>query len=145
MSSVDHTSGLIKTRRHAIVAVILTAVIAASALRTALHPARFTTPWLIEPVYGLPRLTPLFISLSVFYWSFVLWIVFWFYRAARGKYEHFLLASFAIGFVLSVIKGFMPLGIAANMQFLSTAAASLSFVAAMTLLFTLPSKTTTPQ
>jgi len=145
MSSVDHTNGLIKTRRHAIVAVILTAIVTASALRAALQPARHTSPWLFEPISGLPHLRPLFIGLSVFYWVFVLWIAFWFYRAARVKYERFLLASFAIGYVLSVIEHFMPPRVAANVQFLSTAAAFVSFVAAMTILFTLPSKTTTPQ
>jgi peptidoglycan/LPS O-acetylase OafA/YrhL len=106
---------------------------------------RLTSPWVFDRVYGLPHLRPLIIALSVFFWGFVLWIVFWAYRAARGKYERFLFASFAIGFVLGVIGRFMPPQIAANMQFLSTAAALVSLAAAVTLLFTLPANTTTPQ
>jgi hypothetical protein len=142
MSSVEHTSRLIRNKRHAIIAMILTAIVAASALRTTLQPMRLTSPWLFEPIYGLPHLRLLFIGLSVFFWVFVLWILFWFYKAARGKYEHFLLVSFAIGFVLSIVERFMSPLIAANMQYLSTAAALVSLVSAMTILFTLPSKTT---
>jgi hypothetical protein len=81
----------------------------------------------------------------VFFWGFVFWILFWFYRAARGKYERFLLASFATGFVLSTIGRFMPFLIAAHMQYLSTAAALVSLVSAMTILFTWPTKTTIPE
>jgi uncharacterized BrkB/YihY/UPF0761 family membrane protein len=145
MSSVEHTSGVIRNKRHAIIAVILTAIIAASALRTTLRPMRLTSPWLFEPISGLPHLRLLFIGLSVFFWGFVFWILFWFYRAARGKYERFLLASFATGFVLSTIGRFMPFWIAANMQYLSTAAALVSLVSAMTILFTWPTKTTMPE
>jgi len=46
---------------------------------------------------------------------------------------------------LSTIERFMPLQIAANMQYLSTAAALVSLGAAMTILFTLTTKTTVPQ
>lgn len=145
MSGVEYTSGLIRNKRHAIVAVILTAIIAASELRSTLQPMRVTSPWLFEPLYGLPHLRLLFIGLSVFFWTFVLWILFWSYRAARGKYERFLLASFAAGFVLSTIERFLSLHIAANIQYLSTAAAVVSLVSAMTILFTLSSKTTTPE
>jgi len=145
MTSGDYTNGVIQNRRHAIIAVILTAVIAASALRSTLQPVRLNNPWLFEPLYGLPRLKPLFIGLSVFFWCFVLWIVFWFYRAARGKYERFLLGSFAVGFILSVVERFTPPQVAANMQFLGTAASLVSLAAAIMLLYTLPAKTTTPQ
>ena len=145
MGSVEHTGGVIRNKRHAILAVVLTAIIAASALRSAFKPVRFTGRWLFEPIYGLPHLRPLFIGLSLFYWCFVLWIVFWFWRAARGKYERFLLASFTIGYVLSIIERFMPPLVAANMQYLSTAAALVSFTAAITLLFALPDKNTASQ
>jgi uncharacterized BrkB/YihY/UPF0761 family membrane protein len=145
MSSVEHTSGLIRNKRHAIIAVILTAIIAASALHTTLQPVWITSPWLLEPIDGLPYLRLLFIGLSVFFWGFVLWILFWFYKAARGKYERFLVASFATGFVLSTIERFMPLQIAVNMQCVSTAAALVSLVSAMTILFTMPSKATMPE
>ncbi len=145
MSSVEHTSGVIRTRRHAIIVVILTGTIAASALRSTLQPMRVARPWLFEPISGLPQLRLLFIGLSVFFWGFVLWILFWFYRAARGKYELFLLASFAAGFVLSTIGRFMPFLIAANMRYLSTAAALVSLASAMAILFTWPTKTTMPE
>ena len=145
MSSVEHTSGLIRKKRHAIVAVIVTAIVATSALRTTLQPMQRTSPWLFEPIYGSPQLKLLFIGLSVFFWGFVLWILFWFYRVARGKYERLLLASFAAGFVLSTIERFMPFQIAGNLQYLSTAAVVVSLVAAVTILFTLPTKTAIPQ
>jgi hypothetical protein len=145
MSSVEGKSGLIGNKRDAIIAVILTAIIAASALRGAWRPMRHSSPWLFDTAYGLPRLTPLLIGLSVFFWVYLLWILFWFYRAARGKYERFLLASFATGFVFSTIKGFMPVHIAVNMQYLSTAASLLSLVSAATILVTLLSKATMPE
>ena len=126
--------------------MILTAINTASAIRTTLQPVRLTTnPWLFEPSYGLPHLRLLFVGLSVFFWGFVLWILFWFYRAARGKHERFLVASFATGFVLSTIGRFMPQQIAVNMQYVSTAALLMSLVSAMTILFTLPSKATMPE
>jgi len=141
MSSVEHTTGLIRNKRHALIAVILTAIIAASALRSTMQPMRLRSPWLFEPIYGLPHHKLLFIGLSGFFWVYVLWIVFWFYRAARGKYERFLLASFAAGFILSTIERFMSPLRAANMQYLCTAAALVSLVSAMAILFTLPSTT----
>jgi len=142
MGSAEHTNGLIRNKRHAAIAVVLAAVVATSALRNTLQPMRRTSPWLFNPIYALPHLTPLFVGLSAFFWGFVLWILFWLYRSARGKYERLLLASFAAGFILSTIERFMPVQIATNMQYLSTAAALVSFVAAMTILFTLPTRTT---
>jgi|SRR5579864_3026604 len=145
MSSVQHTSGLIRNKRHAIISVILTAITAASAFRTTLQPVRLTNPWLFEPNYGLPHPRLLFVGLSMFFWGFVLWILFWFYRAARGKYERFLVASFATGFVLSTVDRFMPQQIAVNMQYASSAALLVSLVSATTILFTLPSKASMPE
>ena len=84
-------------------------------------------------------------GLSMFFWGFVLWILFWFYRAARGKYERFLVASFATGFVLSTVDRFMPQQIAVNMQYASSAALLVSLVSATTILFTLPSKASMPE
>ena len=80
------------------------------------------------------------IGLSVFFWVFTLWVLFWFYRAAREKYEQFLVGAFAAAFVLGVVRRFVPSAIAANLQLLRTAAAIISFAAAMTLLFRLPSE-----
>jgi len=145
MSSVGHTSNLIRNRRDATVAVVLTAIIAALVLNTTLRPMRPSSPWVFDRLYGLPDVRPLRVGLSLFYWAFVLWIVFWFYRAARGKYERFLMASFAVGFVLSVVERFMPRLIAVNMQFLSAAAALVSFVAAIAVLLMLPTKTSSPE
>jgi len=143
MISPDHTAGLIRSRRGASAAVILTVAVAALELHITFQPVRLASPWTLERLYGLSRLgRPVFIGLSVFFWAWALWVLFWFYKAARGKYERFLVGSFAIGFVLSVIKRFMSPQVAANVQFLSTAAALLSLVSAMVLLFTLPPKTT---
>ena len=103
---------------------------------------RPTSPWVFERLYGLPQVTrPSVIGVSVFFWALVFWTLFWFYRAACGKYERFLVASFALGFAFSVIRHFVSPQIAVNVQFLATAAALVSFVAALTLLFTLPAKT----
>ena len=142
MSSIEPRSGLVRNRRDATIAVILTAIIAASSVRTTLHPMRLTGPWLFDPIYGLPHLgSRLSIGLSLFFWGFVLWIVFWVYRAARGKYERLVLASFATGFIFSTIERFMPPQVAANMRYISTTATVVSLVAAVTILFTLPTKT----
>lgn len=143
MNSAEHTNGLIRNKRHAIIAVILTAIVAASALRTTLQPTRPTSPWLFEPIYSLPHLRLLFIGLSVFFWVFVLWILFWLYRAGRRKYEMFLLGSTATGFVLSIIERFVPLHIVANVQYLNTAASLVSLLSAMTILLTLRSNIAT--
>src|SRR5512133_2391459 len=90
---VRQDSGLIRNRRYAFVAAIWTGTVALSGLRTALTPTPYRERWLFTPMLGLPHLRPLFIALSVFYWLFVLWILFWFYQAARGKYERFLVGS----------------------------------------------------
>src|SRR5512140_1980115 len=100
--SVRRDVGLIRNRRYAIIAAILTAIVAISGLRATVNPVPYRERWLFVPMGGLPHLRPLFIGLSVFYWVFGLWILFWFYRAARGKYERFLVGSFALAFVLSV-------------------------------------------
>jgi uncharacterized BrkB/YihY/UPF0761 family membrane protein len=143
MIRADHTTGLIQRKRDASAAVIFTAAVAALELHITFQPVRLTSPWTFERLYGLSRLgRPVLIGLSVFFWAWVLWVLFWLYKASHGKYERLLVGSFAISFVLSVIKRFMSPQIAANVQFLSTGAALVSLVSAMVLLFTLPSKTT---
>ena len=141
----EEAGDLIRNRRHAIVAVISTAIVAASALRTMVTPVPLDGPWLIEPPRQLPQLRPLFIGLSIFFCGFVFWILFWFYKAARDKYERFLVAGFAIGFLLSTIERFVTPVAAANLQFVSTAATLVSLAAALTLFFKLPSKSKIPQ
>ena len=138
MATNEHSDGVIRNRRHAIIAVILTAIIAVSGLRATLRPVPLQSPWLFEPIYGLPRLKPIFIGLSVFYWAFGLWIVFWFYKAARGKHEQFLLASLIVAFVLDVVGHFMRPEIRAQLEYVSTAAAFMSLVAAVVILATFP-------
>lgn len=146
MSRVNSTSGVIRNSRDASVAVLFAAIIAASALHATIQPVRLTSPWVFERLYGLSQVSrPFLIGLSLFFWAFVLWILFWFYKAAREKYERLLMASFAVGFVLSVIKHFVSPHVAAKVQFLSTAAALVSLVAAIALLFTLRQETTTPR
>jgi uncharacterized membrane protein YeaQ/YmgE (transglycosylase-associated protein family) len=146
MVRADHATGVIRNKRDATVWVILTAVIGALARHSTFQPVRLTSPWIFESLYGLSRLgRPVLIGLSVFFWVFVLWILFWLYRAMRGRYERLLVGSFAAGFILSVIKRFMSPQFAADLQFLDAAEMLVSFVAAMALLFTLPPKTTAPR
>jgi hypothetical protein len=86
-------------------------------------------------------------GLTVFFWGFVLWILFWFYRAARDRYERFLVGGFAIGFLLSIVERFVSPLAATNLEFASIGALSVSFAAALTLFFKLPltSKISDPQ
>jgi hypothetical protein len=131
---VSQDSGLIRNRRYALLAAIWTGSVAISGLRAALSPAPYHERWLFM-LRGLPHLRPLLIGLSVFYWLLVLWVFFWFYQAARGKYEHFLVGSFALAFVLGVIEGFLPSFAATNVGIVSIAASILSFMTAMALVF----------
>jgi len=76
----------------------------------------------------------LFIGLTIWVWAFMLWILYWFYKAARGKYERFMVAAFAVGFALSTVEPFVSRRAAANLQFVGTGASLLSLAAALSLL-----------
>jgi hypothetical protein len=85
------------------------------------------------------------VGLSLFFWGFVLWILFCFYRAARNRYERFLIGGSAVGFLLGIVEGFLPSGARIELEPASIAGFLISFAAAMTLLFKLPLKTGAPQ
>src|SRR5438445_10547370 len=87
---------LISNRRDAIVAVVITSIVLASAFRSAITRAP-QSRWLFEPInhshlFGKPAS----IALSIFFWCVVAWGLSWFYRAARDKHERFLGAGFAL-------------------------------------------------
>jgi hypothetical protein len=83
----------------------------------------------------------LFIGFTIWVWVFVLWILFWFYRAARGKYERFLVAAFAVSFILSTVEPFVPPQAAADLQFIGTGASLVALAAALTLFVNIQSGT----
>jgi hypothetical protein len=97
--------------------------------------------WLIEPLPQWPDLRPIFIALSIFCWVFVLWILFWFYKAARSKYERFLVAAFAISFALNMVKPFVSRELAVHLHLISTAASLVALAAALTLFLKLENRT----
>jgi hypothetical protein len=74
------------------------------------------------------------IALSVFFWCFVAWILFWFYRAARDKNERFLVGGLAIGYMLGVIGGFLSPSAQINLEFASIAAFLVAFASSMKVL-----------
>lgn len=126
--------GLISNRREALVPVLITTIVLASAFRSAVTRAP-ESRWLFEPInhsylFGKPAS----IALSVFFWCFVAWILFWFYRAARDKNERFLVGGFAIGYVLSLIGGFLSPLAQTNLEFASIAAFLVSFASSLTVL-----------
>jgi hypothetical protein len=126
--------GLISNRRHAIVAVVITSIVLASAFRSAITRAP-QSRWLFEPInhshlFGRPAS----IALSIFFWCFVAWILFWFYRAARDKNERFLVGGFAIGYVLGLIGGFLSPSAQSKLEFASIAAFLVSFASSLTVL-----------
>ena len=126
--------GLISNRREAVVAVLITTIVLASAFRSAVTRAP-ESRWLFEPInhpYLFGR--PVSIALSVFFWCFVAWILFWFYRAARDKNERFLVGGFAIGYVLSLIGGFLSPLAQTNLEFASIAAFLVSCASSLTVL-----------
>jgi hypothetical protein len=142
--SGDQTSGLILNKRYAITAAILTFVILASALRSSLMQAS-RHRWLLEPPWQSHQLTPLAVGFSFFFWGFTLWILFCFYRGARNRYERFLVGGSAVGFLLGIVEGFLPSAARIELEPASIAGFLVSFAAAMTLLFKLPSKTRASQ
>jgi hypothetical protein len=131
--------GLIRNRRHAIVAVLVSFTVLASAFHSAIRRAP-QNRWLFEPMsHSYLFGTPASIVLSIIYWCFVVWILFWFYKAASDRNERFLVVGFAIGYVLSVISGFLPLSIQTNFQFASIPAFLVSFASSVTVLTKLSS------
>ncbi len=138
---VGHGSqcGLIQSRRHAIIALIITFIVLASAFRSAVERVP-QHRWLFEPmnhsyVFGKPAC----ITLSIFFWCFVAWILFSFYRNTRDKNERFVVGGFAIGYILGVIGGFLPLTAQFNIELASIAAFLVSFASTLTILKTLSS------
>ena len=134
----QQTFGLIRNRRAAFFALFLILILLGSDIRTIILrvPHRL---WLIEPPHQLSQLRSAFVGLDVFFWVFALWILFWCYRAARHKYERFLVAGAGISLVLSAGEAFLPSLAAANAQLVSCASLSISFAAALRLVFMLPS------
>lgn len=126
--------GLISNRREAIVAVVITSIVLVSAFRSAV--ARVShSHWLFEPI----RQSYLFgrsasIALSIFFWCFVAWILFWFYRATHDKNERFLVGGFAVGYVSGVIGGFLSPFAQRNLGFVTIAAFLVSFASSVTVL-----------
>jgi hypothetical protein len=131
--------GLIHSRRHAVIAVLITLVALASAFRSAVTRAP-QNRWLFQPVndsylFGKPAC----IALSIFFWCFVAWILFWLYRATRDKNERFMVGGFAIGYVLGVIGGFLHVSAQINLEFASIAALLVSFASSLAILKNLSS------
>src|SRR5579864_6050247 len=123
---------LIHNRRDAMVATVLTLLILGSTVRSVVIRTAHD-PWLIRPPSsGLLR--PLFIGFSFFFWAFVLWILFWFHRAARDRYQRLLISSFAIGFIVSIVQHFAPLPVRTALEPATVGAFLMSFVLALTLL-----------
>ena len=123
--------GLIHSRRHAIIAVVITLVFLTSATRSGVTRAP-QNRWLFQPVnhsylFGKPAC----IALSIFFWCFVAWILFWLYTAARDRNERFMVGGFAIGYVLEVIDGFLPVSAQINLEFASIAALLVSFASSL--------------
>jgi hypothetical protein len=126
--------GLISNRREAVVAVLITTIVLASAFRSAVA-GKPQSRWLFKTInhsYLFGR--PASIALSVFLWFFVGWILFWFYRAGRDKNERFLVGGFAVGFVLGIIGGFLSRSAQINLEFASTAAFLVSFASSLKIL-----------
>ncbi len=129
----DRTAGLIRKRSHAITAVFCTLLVFVSHVRGVIRHAPHHERWLIEPLPQWHKLRPLFIGFNIWVWVLVFWILLWLYRAARGKYERFLVAAFAVSFVLSTVEPFVAPEAAAHLQFIGTGASLLALAAALTL------------
>lgn len=141
--SEDQSAGLIINRRYAVVAVIATLIVLGSALRSFL----MRTPrerWLFAPPFQSHQLKPLTVGISFFFWGFVLWVLFCFHRAARNRYERFLVGALAAGYLLGIIGGFLPSEARIQLEPASIAAYLISFAAAVTVLIKSWSKTGTP-
>ena len=142
--SDSQTGGLILNKRYAITAAILTFIVLASAVRSFVIQAP-RHRWLLERPWQSHQVTPLVVGSSFFFWGFTLWILLCFYRAARNRYERFLVGGSAVGFLLGIVEGFLPSAARMDLEPASIAGFVVSFAAAMTLLFKLPSKTRVPQ
>jgi uncharacterized membrane protein len=130
-NSENEKGGLIKDRRDGIVAAVLTLAVLGSTLRSIVTRNPHNR-WLFEPPQS-STLVPLNVGLTIFFWAFVSWILFWFYRGAQNKYERLLVGSFAIGFVLSIVEAFLPRAQRIDLEPASAAAFFVSFAAALTL------------
>ena len=131
--------GLVRNKRHSLVAVVISFTVLASAFHSAITRT-LQNRWLFERMsHSYLFGTPASIVFSIFYWCFVAWILFWFYRAASDRNERFLVGGFAIGYVLSVIGGFLPPSIQMNLRFASVAAFLVSFASSLTVLTKLSS------
>jgi hypothetical protein len=133
-TDTDQAAGLIRKRSHAVTAVLCTLVVFASNIRGSIRHTPHYERWLfIEPLPQWHQFRPLFIGFTIWVWVFVLWILFWFYRAARGKYERFLVAAYAVSFVLSTVEPFVPREAATDLQIATTGASLLALAAALIL------------
>ena len=99
-----HQRRLLTTRLRILVAMCVTALLLALAIRGLVsgHPR---TQWIISPTVLLHGW--LLIAVNVFFYCYVCWLGFWFIRYTSGR-ERFFALGWCLGFVLWPLKILWP-------------------------------------
>jgi hypothetical protein len=131
MEEGDHKPGLIRSRRAATIALLLTWAFAILTFRGVFRLPAHGSPWILPFDFVQPRW--LFVALNVAFWGYLLWASVILLRMARGK-ERVLVAGWVCSFPLGLSQHLVPLSVAVAIQYVKAAGMIVAFVAAVLIL-----------
>jgi uncharacterized membrane protein YkvI len=137
MEQQGYEPQLIRSRRIALVGLILTGYIAVLTFRAAFLQSPNHSHWLLPLDNVLPAWA--LWAVNVAFYGYLLWLCFTFFRAVRGK-ERVLIAGWVPGIVLSPIQSLVSISLADAIQYVKAVSISVAFVAAILILIEGPGR-----
>ena len=128
MEGRSHREGLIRHRRNAVIALILTGLVAAMTFRAAFLPSPHHARWLI-PLDSLLPMWALW-AVNVAFYTYLLWLSVVFFQVAMGK-ERVLVAGWFLLILLSPIQSLVSTSAAAAIQYIKAVSIAVAFVAVL--------------
>jgi hypothetical protein len=130
MEGRSHREGLIRHRRNAVIALVLTGLVAAMTFRAAFLPSPRHAHWLI-PLDSLLPMWALW-AVNVAFYTYLLWVCVVFLQVALGK-ERVLVAGWFLLILLSPIQSLVSTSAAAAIQYIKAVSIAVAFVAVLLL------------
>ena len=131
----EQKPGLIRSRRTALVSLILTGFIATVSVRSVFSYPAHRAHWIIQPGFSLPPWAA-WTANTVLY-LFLLWLCIGLFRGALGT-ERILVAGWFLVIFLSPIQNISSVSAAAGIQHVKAACIVIAFIAAFWILMRSP-------
>jgi len=126
MEGRSHRQGLIRHRRNAVIALILTGLVAAMSFRAAFLPSPHHSHWLIPLDFLLPVWA--LWAVNVAFYAYLLWLCVVFFQVAIGK-ERVVVAGWFLLSLLGPIQSLVSTSAAAAIQYIKAVSIAVAFVA----------------